>query len=193
MHIPIVINYILYTIWLIISFRQFKTNYFFYFLVYSTSSTIMLLDYILLIHPAYFYLGIGFFLIISLFNFKKIPHYIFFLIGVLIISTILPFILSIEIITVCLVIQHIAIFFIILKRTVLYTREHEKLNLFYFVLLLYETTLITRFIVVAGNVKTGIIFFYLTAAFGIFIGIFFLFFNELNSPKIRLADKSIME
>jgi len=194
MSIPYIINYLLLITWLLIPFKQAKTSFFLYFLLYAISSAFVLIDQTLqIVHLAYFYLGVGFFLIISLYNFKKIPHYIFFLTGVLIISIILPFILSIEIITVCLVIQHIAIFFIILKRTVLYINEYEKLNLFQFILLLYEITLITRFIVVIGNIKTGIIFFYLTAAFGIFIGIFFLFYNELNSPKIPLADKSILQ
>jgi len=53
--------------------------------------------------------------------------------------------------------------------------------------------MITRFIVVAGNLKTGIIFFYLTAAFGILIGIFFLFYNEKNSPKLRLVKEDMID
>jgi hypothetical protein len=193
MSIPYLINYILYAIWLIIPLRQVKTNYFLYFFVYAASSALMLLDYILLIHPAYFYLGIGFFLIISLFNFTKIPYYIFFLAGVLIISIILPFLLSITLITFCLILLHTMIFIIILMRTVINISEQEKLNIFHFVLLLYELTTVTRFVVVLSEVKTGLIFFYLTAAFGIFIGIFFLIYNEVTSPKINLGTKEVSE
>jgi hypothetical protein len=191
MNVPIAITSTVYTIWLIIPFRQLKTKYFFYFLIYAVSSVFMLLDYTLLIHPAYFYLGTGFFLIISLYNFKNIPHYILFLTGVFVISIALPFLLSIDIITFCLIVEHISIFVILLKRTVLYSVQQERLNIFHFILLLYEITLITRFIVVMGNIKTGIIFFYLTAAFGILIGIFFLFYNEKNSPKLSLGKGDI--
>lgn len=189
MSIPYLITYILYAVWLIIPLRQTKTNYFLYFLVWSFLSAFMLIDFILLIHPAYFYIGTFNFLIISLFNFKKIPYYILFLAGVLVISIILPFLLSIDVITFCLVLQQIIIFVIILKRTIVYIGNQEKLNIFHFVLLLYELTLITRFIVVLGEVKTGLIFFYLSAAFGIFIGIFFLFYNENNSPVLRFRTK----
>lgn len=192
MSIPITTNFIASTIWLIIPLRQIKTTYFFYFLIYAISSAFMLLDNILLIHPAYLYLGLGFFLITSLYNFKRIPHYILFLSGILIVSIILPFLLSIKTITFCLIIEHAIIFFIILKRIVLYSGQQGKLSLFHIILLLYEISLITRFIVVASNLRTGLIFFYLTAAFGILIGIFFLFCNEKNSPKFRLAKEDMI-
>jgi hypothetical protein len=181
-----IISYILNPIWILIPLRQRRTRYFYFFLVYAISCILLLLDRIFLIHPAYLYLGVGFFLIISLYDFKKIPHFKLLLIGVLIVSVILPFLLSIEIITFCLIIEHVIIFVIILKHTVVYISSQEKLNLFHFVLLLYEISAITRFIVVMGDIKTGVIFFYITAAFGILIGIFFLFYNEKNSPKISL-------
>ena len=50
-----------------------------------------------------------------------------------------------------------------------------------------------RFVVVAGNIKTGIIFFYLTAAFSILIGVFFLYYNVENSPKFSMAGKNIID
>jgi hypothetical protein len=52
-------------------------------------------------------------------------------------------------------------------------------------------TLILRFIVVLEDINTGIIFFYITAAFGILLGIFFLFFNENNSPRFSLEKGSV--
>jgi hypothetical protein len=193
MIIPIIISYVANVIWLGVPLRQIRNNYFFYFLLFSFSSAFSLLDHFIPLHPAYFYLGVSFFLIISLFNFKKFPHYILFLIGVLIISIILPFLLSITAITICLIIQHAVIFFIILKRTILYSYREEKLNLFQFVLLLYEITLVTRFLVILHNVRTSLVFFYLTGAFGILIGIFFLFYNEKNSPKLSMASKDIID
>ena len=173
-------------VWLLIPFRQIRTNYFYFFLVLAVYSAFFLLDHILLIHPAKVYFGQGLFLIISLYNFRKIPYYIPFLLIILIISIILPIWLSIETIIPFLVVEHVIFFFIILKRTVLYSYQFKKLNIFHFVLLLFGITAITRFIVVLNNLRTGVIFFYITAAFGIFIGIFFLFYNENNSPEISL-------
>ena len=180
-------------IWLLIPFRQLRTSFFFFFLIYALSCAVFLFDTILLIHPAYIYLGVGFFLIISLYNFRKIPNYKFFLLGILTISIILPFLISVGIITIILILQHVIIFFIILKRIVVYSSEQGKLNLFHFVLLMFEISAIMRFVVVAGNIRTGIIFFYLTAAFSILIGIFFLFYNVENSPKFSMAGKNIID
>lgn len=191
MSVPYFISTVGNIAWLFIPLRQKGTTYFYYFLVLAISCVFSFIDRFFLIHPARIYLGVFFFLIISLFNFKKIPNYVLFLIGVLIISIILPFLLSIRIITVCLIIQHAIIFFIILKRTILYSYREERINLFQFILLLYEITLVTRFMVVLHNIKTSIIYFYLTAAFGILIGIFFLFYNVENSPEFRLTSKDI--
>ena len=191
--IPDIINYALSSVWLFIPFRQKGTLYFYYFLVLSITCVFSFIDKILLIHPAYFYFTIFFFLIISLFNFKKIPHYLTFLIGVLILSVVLDFLLPIEIITVCLIIQHTVILFIILKRTIIYSYQNGKLNLFQFVLLLYEITVVTRFLVILHNIKTNLIYFYLTAAFDILIGIFFLFYNVENSPKFSMATKDSID
>jgi hypothetical protein len=189
MVIPFIIGFLGDIIWLFAIFRQVRTNYFFFFVVCATS-TVLVLDFT---HPARFYLGQGFFLIISLYNFRKIPHYILVLLFILIISIILPMILTIETIVPCLIIEHTIIFFIILKRTVLYSFDNKKLNMFHFVLLLFEISAITRFIVVLKNLRTGIVFFYVTAAFGILMGIFFLLYNENNSPKISLESKSIID
>ena len=191
MTIPHLIPFIIALVWILIPFKQVKTKYFLFFLIYAVTAIFLLIDFFLLIHPAKIYLGQGFFLIISLFDFKKIPHYIIFLLSVLIISVILPFVLSINTITVILIIQHIILFAIILKRIIIYSNENKKLNIFQFVVLIYELALITRSIVVLGDTKTGLIFFYISAAFGIIPGIFFLFYNEKTSPAIYLEKKSI--
>ena len=173
-------------VWLLVPFRQFRTNYFYFFLVMAVISAFFIIDNVLLIHPAKVYLGQGLFLIVSLYNFRKIPYYIPVLLIILIISIILPMVLSVESIVPILLVEHIIIFIIILKKTILYSYHFKKLNVFHFVLLLFGITAITRFIVVLKNLRTGVIFFYITAAFGILIGIFFLFYNEKNSPQINL-------
>ena len=193
MSIPLLIGFIGNLIWLVIPFRQVRTSFFFFFLIYGISSAIMLIDSFILIHPAYIYLGQGFFLIVSLYDLGKIPNYKFFFPGVLLTSIILPLVISVGIITIILILQHVIIFFIILKRIIVYSNENDKLNLFHFVLLMFEISAIMRFVVVAGNIRTGIIFFYLTAAFSILIGVFFLYYNVENSPKFSMAGKDIVD
>ena len=186
-----VIGYAANIVWLLIPLRQIRTNYFFFFLIYAITSGILLLDDILLIHPAKIYFGQGIFLIISLYNFKKILYYKYVLIAILIVSVILPLIISVNTILIFLIASHVTIFLIILRRIVLYSSQQEKLNLFHFILLLFEASALTRFIVVIGDIKTGVIFFYLTAAFGILIGIYFLIYNEKNSFKFSLNTETV--
>jgi hypothetical protein len=187
MEIAKIIAHLTSAIWLFIPLRQIGTNYFYYFLINAISSALLLLNGFFYFHPAYLYLGQGLFLIISLFDFKKLPNYIFILLGILGVSILLPFIISIKIIPPLLIIEHIIIFLIILKKTIQYFAKYEKLVLFHFVLLLFVISLITRFYVIIQNIRTGIIFFYLTTALGILIGIYFLFYNEKNSFKISLS------
>jgi len=132
MSIPLLIGFIGNLIWLVIPFRQVRTSFFFFFLIYGISSAIMLIDSFILIHPAYIYLGQGFFLIVSLYDLGKIPNYKFFLPGVLLTSIILPLVISVGIITIILILQHVIIFFIILKRIIVYSNENDKLNLFHY-------------------------------------------------------------
>lgn len=182
-----IIAYLVSAVWFLIPIKQIRTNYFFYFTVYAISSGLSLFNEILLIHPAKIYLAQGFLLIFSLYDFKKTPHYLFIIVVILTASILLTFIISAEVIIFILIIQHAFIFFLVLKKAILYSTQFEKLNLFHFVILLFEISVITRFLVIIGDIKTGIIYFYLTAAFGILIGIYFLFFNENNSFKFSLS------
>ncbi len=187
MIIPYIISIAGNTIWALTPFKQAKTNYFYFFLVNAITSCLSLLDFIFLIHPAKIYVGKDLFLIIALFEFKKIPHYKYFILGVFALSILLPLIISVQILIYLLIVENIVIFFLILKKTILYSALTEKLNLFHFILLLLELSTITRYIVVVVDIKTGVIFYYLTAAFGILIGIYFLIFNENNSFKFALT------
>lgn len=192
MSIPIIISYFVALIWILIPFRQRKTNYFFFFLFNAIGSLIITLNLVLFLYDIIFvhnvkiFFGLGLFLIISLFNFKKIPHYLIFLLTILAISIVLPFFLSVNTIMVLLVLQNIIIFVIFLKHTVAYSSAHEKLNLFHFILLFYQMTVILRFILLLGDINTAGIFFYISAFFSAILGIFFLIFNENSSPKLSL-------
>ena len=66
MTIPHLIPFIIALVWILIPFKQVKTKYFLFFLIYAATAIFLLIDFFLLIHPAKIYLGQGFFLIISL-------------------------------------------------------------------------------------------------------------------------------
>jgi hypothetical protein len=186
MTIAHLVGFIADIVWLFIPIRQLRTNYFLFFLVNAITAAIIFIDQLLLIHPANFYLGQGIFLILSLYKLERKPSHILIIAVAFVISVSLPFFLSIHTITLILILEHMIIFTIILKKVVIYINQYLKLNFFHFLLLLLEITMATRFYVVIENIRTGIIFFYISSAFGIIIGIFFLFYNEKNSPAFSL-------
>ncbi|MGE5435591.1 MAG: hypothetical protein ACM3O3_00060 [Syntrophothermus sp.] len=65
--------------------------------------------------------------------------------------------------------------------------KEQKINYFYIVLVLYQLTVTLKFLIIILNVNTGPYFYFITTAFEILIGIYFIFFNNINSPSIRLV------
>ncbi len=64
--------------------------------------------------------------------------------------------------------------------------NNRKINFFYFVLALYEFSKIAKYIILAIELKTGIIYFNLTGLFEILIGLYFVFYNENNAAKFKM-------
>lgn len=172
------------TIWLLIPLRQLKTNYFYYFLTYAIPASLTLINAFFPIDSRRFLPGLGLLTIISLFNFKKIPNYQLFLSGIVAISIYTAFIIQPLGIIIVSIVEHVIILLIILKKAILFTNSTKKINYFHILLILFEVSVITRFIPLIG--EKGLIFFYITAALGIFIGIFFLIYNEETSPQYFL-------
>jgi hypothetical protein len=53
-------------------------------------------------------------------------------------------------------------------------------------LVLYEFSVIPKFFILYSESMAGLAYFYFSTIIEIFIGLFFVFFNEKNSPTIRL-------
>jgi hypothetical protein len=62
----------------------------------------------------------------------------------------------------------------------------QRINIYFSVLLVYELSVILRYIALVNNYASGIYFFYLTGVFEMFICLFFIFNNLENSPVIKL-------
>jgi hypothetical protein len=74
-----------------------------------------------------------------------------------------------------------------LKDTAINYNKNGSLSIGYFIILLYEITAILKFCLALSNIRTGIIFFYLTTAFESFIAIFFTIYKLEESLSIKLA------
>lgn len=170
-------------------FRQYRTQYFIFFLLLAFPD-IFILTYTFAIGPINFpsiYLAevylLNFSLMLDYAKLKKYSPFILLSAGILWyysggIDT--------ETTQTLIGILFIPIFLIILKRTITELFSTRSINVFMFVLLLYSTTIVLKFLFRFINPEPGLNYFYLITIFNIFIGIFFIFFNYNNSPRISI-------
>jgi hypothetical protein len=173
-------------VWVIIPFRQYKTRFFGYFLILA----VLDLAYIVLknfiqINTLYYYLyGTILLLYPAL---LEIKHN--YKIGILIVLGITgSFVLynsPIDSILVQVVI-HLIIFINFLKLLIIHYSQARKLKIFHLMLIIYEFSVILKFFVYYKEIGIGPVYYFLTTAFEILIGLFFIFINEKNSPEFSI-------
>ena len=180
------IQYLSSFIWLLVPIRQFKTRFFFFFLVlglldplafishhfFKFNTTVLyLLGTILLLYPALFELG------------KKIKLSIILF---LLTASLIVVFYSMPVSIIIQMVIHFIIFITFLKVLVIYFSENRKLLLFHLMLVMYEFSLLLKFFVYYHEVEVGPTYYIVTTAIQIMIGIFFIFFNEVHSPKLSM-------
>lgn len=173
-------------IWLLPPFRQLKGGYFLYFLILGYSDPLALIFVrFFKLDANYIHLIIAFLLTISILYYTKNLN------SKWIISLILFLMLSIwkgnrDIRYLSIIIFHCLIFTQILIPSIKEFYQGHRINIYFTVLLIYELTTILKYTAFAYNYFSGVYLFYLSLVFEMFIGIFFIFFNLLNSPHIKL-------
>jgi hypothetical protein len=187
MLIPYIIFYLSIFAWLFPPFKNRKTEYFLFFLILAVADPLV---YLLIaatkIDPIQIYPFINYALIVSLIEFNKVrKNWILFiipLIGLFLASFFLSFIFLYGI---KILLSSIILFFF-LKAALLYVNKHQSINLFFLLLILYEITIVVKYIFVATHTRTGIIYFFIMSFFETFLGIYFTFFNVNSSLKFNL-------
>ncbi len=166
-------------IWLLPPFRQKRNKYFIYFLLLALSDPIFyLINLMHTVNPRPYYLAVSTLTLISLTK-KKLSLFLIPLAAVLILS-----LYNTEIQIIIFVI-HFTILLYFLKDLILYASEKSKMNVFILILVMYEVSVMVKF--AASYLFTvGFLFYYLTTAFEILIGLFFVIYNDKNSPEIKL-------
>ncbi len=187
MIIPRFISYVSIFIWLLPPIRQYKGNYFYFFLVLALLDPIVyVVRFILPLDPMRIYTLCTIFLVFALIKIRHNKFNWFYIAVLTIINTYLSFSLSFDLLKLYLILQLIVVFFIILRKTLLDTFTNGQINLFYFVLVLYLLSVLTKMLITFTQFSSGIFYFYFTTAFEILIAVFFIFYNDVNIPKIKL-------
>lgn len=191
MVIPYIIYYISVIVWLFPPLRQYRTKYFSFFLILALSDPFSSFFYHLLkIYPIRIYLIITFLLIVSVTYKNKSVRQIVLFAVILAGLVITDFYLKAAYIYDLNIFLSGILVFLFVKETILSFNKNLTINLFYLVLTLYEISVVLKFLFNIYLTNKGIVYFYTTTAFEILIGIFFIFYNVLNSPNFKLFDEN---
>ncbi len=179
MNLEILLFFISILIWFCPPFRQRKTEYFVFFLILAVADPInALINLISSIKTIQVSLIITFCLILSLIDRNWIKKNLIIIIIALLMLLTSAFTLPVKGIHAIKILLSIIVLSIILKNALLYFNKTQTINLFFLVFILYELTIIIKYIYGASGTKTGIIYFYITSIFEFFIGLFFVLYNK---------------
>lgn len=176
-------------VWALPPLKQFKGGYFLFFLVIAVSPFASVLGfYLLKLIPFTIYVISSFIMLVILqYNYSG-------KIKLLIIALIFPvcFIiysnkLNYDLISIIILHSLIIIYIIYFLLKSLYKKS--SLNLFYFILIIYESSVMLKMIAFLTNNQTGKLYFSITSIFELLMGIYFIFFNIENSPQLKFNNK----
>jgi hypothetical protein len=189
MYLAKIIVYFSILIWLLPPFRQIKGGYFLYFLILGYSDPLSLfLGWMFKVDNGYTQLITAFLLTISILFYNNNLNLKW--IAALLLLLMLSFWkVGVENRYFYFIIFHIIILIQILIPSVKEFYQGHRINIYFSVLLVYELTTILKFVAVIYNYYSGVYLFYLSAVFGMFIALFFIFYNLQNSPLIKLSDR----
>jgi hypothetical protein len=175
--------------WLLPPFRQIKGGFFLYFLILGYSDPLGFMLIRLRINPYYTHFVIAFLLVLSVMYYNK----------TLTLKWIVPLILFLffflwrgnnETLIVPIMVFHFIIFLQIVISSAKEFQIKQKISVYFPILLIYELTIILKFVALEINFNPGFYLFYMTSAFEILVCLFFIFYNLDNSPLIKLPISS---
>lgn len=173
-------------VWFFPAIRQYKTKYFWFFLILALSDPIVyILRTTLIYNPSfYFYVFISFLLIISLQDKDFIIRARLFWLSIFIL-TIIGFFLDISNNSQLLLLLFTnSIILFILLRNYIVEFVNKKNNLFLLFLVIYQLTNISKFLNLLLGFADATAFFIITSIFQIAFGLFFSIFREDNSKLV---------
>jgi len=169
-------------VWLFPPVRNFKRKYFLYFVFLAISDPISLLLRKVGLHSRYIsiiFIIFCFCYLISVLDKNEIKRYKYLLIFVVLFTLLLNFIVNKQdIVLLTFIIIHWIIFLIFFKHFSTFLINERIISVFYIVLLFYELTIITKFLIILFNAEYATAFFIITSIFQIAFGLFFSIFRE---------------
>jgi hypothetical protein len=184
-----IIFYISIIVWLCPLFRQYRTKYFYFFLVLGlTDVVVFILIKLFHINPQLIYPFSGVLLVCSLIELNKIKITLLFFITGLLIYLCWKF--DLRLLVVLYSVFSFVSLLIILYHFLQFVVSKNAISIFFVFFIAYEFSLVLKNIVVFTNLIEGAILFYVTTLFEIAFGIIFTFVN-VNTKVYKLPIKDI--
>ncbi len=175
MNIPVIISISSIIVWALPPFKQYRTDYFYFFLILAfTSPFNIIIIYLLRISPLLIAVMSSFLLISSLMSYKK-QRYFFVILSI--ISFVISFGFSIHrnTLIILLILTHIIVVLILINSFIKHLQETKAVNLFLILLVTYEFINIVKFIAGLLSFEQGAISYHLPSFIHLFLGITFIF------------------
>ncbi len=182
-----IIVYISILIWLLPPIRNYRHEYFYFFLILALMDPLVyVIQLFVIVYPFRVYASALIFLIFSVTKIRltKINFFILFLTAA--VNIFIAFNLSFNMLIFYLLLQHIIILVIVLKDSIKILLETGGIRIFYAVLSLYLVSIIMKYLASIADIKTGYIYYAITNIFEILIGLFFAFYNEKTGLILRM-------
>jgi len=180
MFVETIIIYISTFFWLFPPFRQFKGRYFYYFLILALSDPVNLISVTLIGIPHHIIHCIaGLLLLYSINSIEYVKKYL--IANIIFILAFFLFLFLLNDLLYVILTLHLLILYRFIRLSLLNTYSKNELNVFLFLLVFYEISVIVNLIVFISKSNLGVVFYYLTLSFQILIAIFFTIFREDSS------------
>jgi hypothetical protein len=171
-------------IWLFPVIRQYRGNYFIFFLILALADPIaMFCVAVFNIQPTLIHAIAALCLYYSIDAIRQEFRRLWLLNLIIVVTFIVALFMQTNQLFLILIF-HFLILFIFIKKIMLKLYQLGEFNWFYLVLIFYEITAVVKLIVFISGAEIGILFYYLTVAFQFLVAIFFTIFRE-ESPTLR--------
>lgn len=183
-----IIFYISLFTWLLPPLKQFRGRFFYYFILQAVSDPIVMILFAFNLHSLQFYLVKDILLLVSLWKpkalIKGLPYFIPLLILVYF-GTV-----AIHYTVICIIIAalHVIVIYLVFKMAIAEVMEFNEVKIFYILISIYELSVILKNINAIITIHSGILYFYLTTAFEILLGLSFIFIRE-DEKKFAITFK----
>ncbi len=176
-----IISYASIIVWLLPAIRQYKSKYFYYFLILALSDPLTFFSVNVLQVPDYFFYSIAGILLFYSIGTSTRSFLKYWTLNLLFILVFLFTLFTLPNLLFLILILHVLILSKFIKQSVILLHKSGELNYFLLALIFYEITILLKVIVFISGTDTGIMFFYLTLSFQILVALFFTIFREESS------------